>query len=115
MALTYTFAQSIAVGTYPNQAQVSCIRIAAISFNFEAAKAAAGVASASIVLEVPATGHKFASLSVSDAACLTLVRNMLAGINPNTGHTFEADILAKAAAVTDAMSGKVLIPAGTAA
>lgn len=114
MSLIYTFPSPVTVGNYPNQIAVSQVRIASIALNFEAAKATAAtpVCAVSIVLEDPATGHRFANPQFADAACLAVARAMLAAIDPVTSRTFEADLLAKALTATDPASGKPIAPAG---
>lgn len=113
MALHYTFPTPVTVGSYPNQIQVAAVRLAAVSFNFEHSNSGAPtpVCAVSIVLEDVATGHKFINPKFCDGASLTLLRALMAATNPATGHTFEADIIAKALTATDPASGKPAIPA----
>lgn len=111
MALTYTFPSPVTVGSYPNQTTVASVRLAAVSFNFEAAKLAESpsVCSVSFVLEDPASGHKFACSQFTDADSLSLVQSILAATSGS--QTFEAAILAKALSATDAQ-GAPLVPQG---
>lgn len=113
MALTYTFKAPITIGTYPNQVSVGSARLSSVAFNFQGTAPAA--AQVYVTLQDPISGAQVAAVGSSDAAGLALVRAMLAATNPATGHTFEADLIARAVAATDPVSGKTMVPAGTAA
>lgn len=103
----------LTVGAYPNQASVAAVRLASVAINFQHAKFAAGVASASLLIEDCATGNQVLNPQWNgDAETLTLIENALAAINPATGNTFEQDVLARAQALKDA-NGNQLVPPGT--
>lgn len=113
MALTYSFKSPITIGTWPNQISVGSARLSSVAFNFQGTNPTQ--AQVYVTLQDPLSGGQVAAMGSSDAAGLALIRSMLAAINPATGRTFEADILARAVSITDPVSGKTLVPVGTAA
>lgn len=113
MAVTYSFKTPVSIGAYPTQISVAGVHIASLAFGFQGV--APTTATLQLTLQDPVSGAQFAALQFADEGCLALVRAMLAATNPATGHTFEADLIARAVAATDPVSGKAMVPAGTAA
>lgn len=111
MPVTYSFKTPVLIGSYPNQVSVGSVRVSSIAFSFQGTTPTS--ASLQLTLQDPTSGAQFVALQFSDAASLALIRAMLAAINPATGHSFETDLLNKAAVATDPVSGKALIPPGT--
>jgi hypothetical protein len=109
MAYKYVLNNPVTIGDLDSRMTVSAVRIAAISFNAESAKRAAGSAILSVVLEDVTSGHRVATLTYEDATALTMVDQLIA--LPVSGKTLEQVILQKLASTADRDGRK--LPAGT--
>lgn len=106
------FTSPITVGQYPDQVQVSKIKLVSISVNYQEPYASSGVACMALVLEDVDTGHQFTSLLWKDATSLTLIDQFLDSVNAVTGASFEEDLLNRCSTYTDPTTGVAVIPPG---
>lgn len=107
----------LTIGDYPNQRTVDTVRISAVAINAQHGPYAQnGIAAMALIVEDIATGRQIANPVWKDATSLALLQQFMETVNPQSatsGNTFAQDIIARAQAATDPVSGLTIVPAGT--